>query len=225
MKKFKEYIDSRLTGRLKKCYQFSGNLKDKIILDIGCGIGWFEKMAIETSCKRIIGIEPAGERIKQTKKEVPQAIFKTGIALKLPFEENYFDLITMFDVLEHLPENSESRALKEIKRVLKKKASLIISTPSSSFLSKILDPAWYFGHRHYSANQLKRLLENEGFSVEEIDCGGGIWELLAMIFFYSFKPLGFEIPFKDWFEKKREEEYLKEGGFVTLFIKVCSKDR
>lgn len=221
MKKYSENIASRLTGRLKKSFQFSGNLKNKVILDIGCGIGWFEKMVIEAGCKKITGIEPTEKNLKQAKKAVPQAVFKTGSALRLSFKKNYFDLVTMFDVIEHLPKNSESQVLREIKRVLKKTGGLIISTPNSSFLSKVLDPAWYFGHRHYSLEKLKQLLEDEGLAIEKVDYGGGIWELFSMILFYVFKSFGWEIPFKPWFEEKREKEYLGQKGFVTLFVKAC----
>lgn len=219
--KFQENIQNRLTGRHKKCMDFCGNLKDKTILDIGCSFGWFEKFALEQGCKEIIGIEPKERDFYHAKKEAPEAIYKEGSVLDIPFVDNYFDLIVMFDVIEHLPKNTEEKAFKEIKRVLGKNGDLIISAPNFNLFSNFFDPVWYFGHRHYSKTKLAKLLENQGFKIEKIDFGGGFWELFSMILLYIFKWLfEQEIPFKNFFEKKREKEYLDKKGFVTLFLKA-----
>ena len=46
-------------------------------------------------------------------------------------------------------------------------------------------------------------------------------KLFSMILLYIFKwGLRREIPFKQWWDKKRDTEYLMEDGFVTLFMKV-----
>jgi len=42
-----------------------------------------------------------------------------------------------------------------------------------------------------------------------------------MMLLYFFKWLfRKELPFKRWFENKRDKEYFKKNGFVTLFISV-----
>lgn len=51
---------------------------------------------------------------------------------KIPFEENYFDILICNHVLEHIPNHLQ--ALKEIKRVLKKKGIAILQTPVSDLL-------------------------------------------------------------------------------------------
>jgi predicted SAM-dependent methyltransferase len=125
----------------------------------------------------------------------------------------------MFDVIEHIPKNTEDLVLKEIKRVLKKNGKLLISTPANNF-SNFFDPAWYFGHRHYSKSKMQNIFENTGFVVEKMEIKGGFFEIFSMIIFYPFKWFfDMEIPFKNWFDKKRDEEYLKnKNGFVTLFV-------
>lgn len=128
----------------------------------------------------------------------------------------------MFDVLEHILRNREKEALGEVRRVLKKSGKLIISTPNAKPISNFFDPAWYFGHRHYSPAYITAMLRDAGFNVEKVYKQGGIYESFSMILFYFFKwVLHREIPFKSWFDKKREEEYLKKkSGFVTLFVKA-----
>lgn len=48
--------------------------------------------------------------------------------LDLPFEEKTFNLVYFTDVIEHLPKNTELKALAEIRRVLKNGGMLILST-------------------------------------------------------------------------------------------------
>ena len=52
-----------------------------------------------------------------------------GSALKMPFEDNSFDLICAFQVLQHIPSNDFSKAIAEINRVTKR--FTIISLPSN----------------------------------------------------------------------------------------------
>lgn len=48
---------------------------------------------------------------KSAKGAIPGAIFKTGSALSIPFENDYFDIVVMWEVIEHLPKNTENESL------------------------------------------------------------------------------------------------------------------
>jgi len=227
MKRYTSSIDDRITGRLKRCMQLC-NVQNKRILDIGCSIGWFEKFAVENGCREIVAIDIDEKNLLDAKSQVKddRIKFLRASALDLSqFENDYFDLIVMFDVIEHLPKNTEIDCIREVKRVIKRNGISILSMPNNHFLSKMLDPAWYFSHRHYSKDYIVKFLLKGGFKIEKIDYGGGFYELFSMILFYILKWIfKREIPFKDWFEKERNKEYLKsKKGFVTLFIKVEKK--
>jgi 2-polyprenyl-3-methyl-5-hydroxy-6-metoxy-1,4-benzoquinol methylase len=218
--KFETNIAKRISGRHKACLEME-NFENKKILDIGCSYGWFEKFVGEKA-EKIIGIDLDEKDLENAKSEVKlkNVKFEKGSALNLKkFKKDYFDIVIMFDVIEHIPKNSEDLVLKEIKRVLKKNGKLLISTPANNF-SNFFDPAWYFGHRHYSKSKMQNIFENAGFIVEKMEIKGGFFEIFSMILFYPFKWFfNMEIPFKTWFDKKRDEEYLKnKNGFVTLFI-------
>jgi len=222
VEKFQESIQQRLTARHLKCFQFAGDIKGKKILDIGSSFGWFEQMALKAGCKRVVGIEPEEKLFYEAQKEVPKAIFKKGSALKITAKNKSFDLVVMFDVIEHLPKGTEITALKEIKRVLKTGGALNLSTPLSFWLTNLMDPAWYFGHRHYREEQLKKILGKLGFKIEKIEKKGGFFEMISIVLLYTFKWIfRREVPFKNSLEKKRKEEYLSsKDGFMTIFVKA-----
>lgn len=222
MKKFSSSIKERLTGRHKFSFKFCSDVRKKNILDVGSSYGWFEKFAIESGCKSVIGIEPEKKLFYEAQKEVPGAIFKKGSALGIPVKDKSFDLVVMFDVIEHIPRGTEMIALKEIKRVLKPRGALFLSTPLNFWLANIMDPAWYFGHRHYNEKQLKRMLKEAGFKIEKIEKRGGFFEMISAILLYIFKWIfRREVPFKNFLEQKRDEEYLvKKDGFMTIFVRA-----
>lgn len=221
--RFSDTIENRLTGRHKKSFVFVGhdNIKNKNILDIGCSYGWFEKWALESGCKEIVGIEPDKNNYENGQKEVPAATFVKGSAFEIPLKDKSVDIVVMWEVLEHLPRRLEENVFFEIRRVLKANGELYLSTPNKTVLSCVLDPAWWLvGHRHYSLAQFKKIGRKTGFKIAQVEYGGGFWELNSMILLYLFKWLfRREIPLKSWFDKKRDEEFLSDYGWTNIFIK------
>lgn len=221
-----EKPNKKLTGRLKFSTKFVSDkdVKDKKILDIGCGFGWFELNILSRGVKEIVGLEISSLDLKTAKENIKdkKVSFKIGGALKLPFKDNYFDTVVAWEVIEHIPKNTEHRMLKEVHRVLKKNGVLYLSTPYNSFFSTFLDPAfWLIGHRHYSKEKLIRLGEGCGFKVSEIYIKGNIWSLFALLDMYTSKwILRRRLIFGNFFEKKENEAYLpNKKGLMEIFIK------
>ncbi|WP_440691102.1 class I SAM-dependent methyltransferase, partial [Candidatus Pelagibacter sp. HIMB1782] len=124
-------ITQNLSDDLRRYFQFKKNIKNKKVLDFGCGWGGFLN-EIKNSNK-IYGLEIRDEcydYIKSNMKKIK--IFKN---LKQINEK--FDLITMFHVLEHLPNQIE--VLKNLKKRLKKNGKLIIEVPHSRDILLNLD--------------------------------------------------------------------------------------
>jgi len=104
--------------------------------------------------------------------------------LNLPFKDNTFDLVLFTDVIEHIPENTELRALSEIYRVLKLGGRLILTTPNDRPIYTYLDPAKYIvGHRHYKTKEIIDMIENVGFRVEKVFTMGGFWEMIGVLWY------------------------------------------
>ncbi|GAI28261.1 unnamed protein product, partial [marine sediment metagenome] len=105
--------------------------KNAILLDAGCSIGTFEETLndIAFPLYKIIGVDFAPEAIKIARsKTVPNTDFLCKSINNLPFENNLFDCIVMIAVIEHL--SNKRKALNELKRTLKEKGQIIITTPN-----------------------------------------------------------------------------------------------
>jgi ubiquinone/menaquinone biosynthesis C-methylase UbiE len=107
-------------------------LRNKDILDLGCGTGEYS-LALSRFAKRVIGIdflisniEKAVESQKLTKGRNVQ--FKRMNAENLFFPNSSFDVILLNEVYEHL--NQPEKVLHEISRVLRKSGVLILFIPN-----------------------------------------------------------------------------------------------
>jgi len=163
----------------RKRWIFDNITKKGILLDAGCmqggGTFFYSKKATKS-----FGIDAYSEFIKIAKKSYPKIEFKTEKIEKTSFTDNYFDVIILGDVLEHI--SNENAALKEIKRIIKKDGELIITVPKKGLFSfididnlillakKILRktknrPGYDDWHKHYSTKELKTILGNHGFKI------------------------------------------------------------
>ncbi len=103
---------------------------------------------------------------------------------RLKLEDATFDLVTCFEMLEHLRTDPVFMIL-EIHRVLRPGGLLLLTTPNSSGWESLarateFDTPFMFssyfadgsgiGHcKEYSVNELRQFVENAGFSIEEFD--------------------------------------------------------
>ena len=107
--------DSRRAGQFKKI------LKNKDILDFGCG--WGDFLRNIKNYKSLSGIELRKECINHIKNNIK----KINISDNIQSFDKKFDIITMFHVLEHIPYQIDT--LKVLKSKLKNKGKIIIEVP------------------------------------------------------------------------------------------------
>ncbi|MDP3900379.1 MAG: class I SAM-dependent methyltransferase [bacterium] len=136
------------------------------LLDVGAATGFFMCLAKERGWQ-VNGVEISDFAARSGRKAGLE-IF-TGTLENAPFAEESFDLITMWDVVEHLPQPREffSRA----SRLLKKGGVIVINTPDAgSILAGLLGKRWHLivppEHLHYfNLNSLSLLLSKTGFKI------------------------------------------------------------
>ncbi len=137
----------------------------KTLLDIGCGEGFFLFNATKA------GYTTKGIEISQDAAEYAEREFGLDVEAK-PFEElqfpdNYFDVVTLWQVLEHVP--YPLIVLKEVRRILKPEGLLATSTPDiESILAKIFRRRWWNLRRlhinQFTTRTLTDMLKRAGFN-------------------------------------------------------------
>lgn len=143
-------------------------------LDVGCASGFMvSEIAKQFPKSKYFGVDIYDEAIKHAKKNYPEIIFKVASAEKLPFAKNSFDLILFYETIEHV-ENPKN-CLLEIKRVLKKNGTLILTMDSGSLLFRIVwliwenskGKIWKGAHLHpFNHEQLEDLIKTAGFKIK-----------------------------------------------------------
>jgi len=142
-------------------------LKKGKILDLGCAMGFFLEVA-ENHGWTPYGIEISNYAGNIAKERFRDKIFN-GTLNEVSFPDNFFDIITMWDYLEHIL--NPLQELSRIRQFLKKDGLLILSTPDADSLShKIFKDRWmgYKDQEHlyyFSEKNVRILLEQSGFKV------------------------------------------------------------
>jgi len=105
-----------------------GDLKEKIVLDVGCGDGFFIPSLLKKNPKKVIGIDISKWLIDIAKKEIKTKnveFYQMDLTKKLKFKDNFFDVIISYNILQEI--RNISTPFKEMARVLKRRGKLIIS--------------------------------------------------------------------------------------------------
>ncbi len=142
------------------------------VLDIGSGVGTID-FYLASKGKKVTGIEISTNAVEIAKANAK--VFKLDkkinyIAAEFPSKvpQNNYDLVLFSEVIEHL--ENDTKALKDIWKVLKPGGLLIITTPSKNaplYRLGLLDNfEREVGHlRRYTQEGLKELVENNGFQI------------------------------------------------------------
>lgn len=187
------------------------------LLDVGCWTGQLGGF-LKKHC-HVVGIDIWDEPLQLAKKLHPEAKFYKASVFEIPFPNSTFSLVAFNDVIEHLPIETEKKALKEINRVITPGGKLLLTTMLDHPFSKILDPAWLFGHRHYSEKYLRDLINNSGFRVLKIYKTGGFTRAISHILELFYKHIiGKKLNFSNKIEKIIEREYNCKNGFYEIHI-------
>ncbi len=143
--------------------QIVNNPKSEIqnpkFLDVGCGTGANLEMLANFGDAE--GVDVSDDALEFCKAKGLKA--HKGLAEKLPFEDESFDVVTALDVVEHL--DDDVAGLKEMHRVLKRGGKTLIFVPAFMWLWGVQDDI--SNHRiRYTKKQIVERLEKAGFEIE-----------------------------------------------------------
>jgi 2-polyprenyl-3-methyl-5-hydroxy-6-metoxy-1,4-benzoquinol methylase len=132
--------------------------------DIGCGDGRFTReLSIDFPGKRIVGIDYSEKAIQMAKAMNPGLQFTKMDIIKDQLDES-FDLITLIEVLEHIPLDSVRNFMEALGRMLKPDGVLVMTVPH---INKPLEAKHF---QHFTLESIQPLFS-------------GIFEIKAVSYF------------------------------------------
>jgi 2-polyprenyl-3-methyl-5-hydroxy-6-metoxy-1,4-benzoquinol methylase len=206
----------------RRFFQFKKILKNKKILDFGCGWGGFLKKI--TKAKLLTGIELREECITYIKKKIK----KIEITNNINNLYEKYDIITLFHVLEHIPYQVET--LKRIKKQLSKNGKIIIEVPSAQdFLLSLSEfKKFTFWSEHlilHTEKSLRTILKKSGFKKIQIKYYQR-YNFSNHLGWFIKKISGGHNFYKDITDKKINKEYLNyllRNKVTDTFIAIAYK--
>lgn len=127
------------------------------ILEVGCGPGGM--MSGLSRFGRVHGLDVSLDAMRYCRdRGFPNVV--TGSGLALPFADASFDMVALFDAIEHIPD--DRKVLEEVRRILKPGGLVFISVPAYQFLYSQNDRLVHH-QRRYTRARLARLLDETAF--------------------------------------------------------------
>ena len=135
-------------------YRYARELaRDRQVLDAGCGEGFGTVLLAETA-RRVTGIDYSAATVAAAARayQRPNLEFRQLDVYELPGLGLRFDLITNFQVIEHLPD--PTKFLTAVRAALKPEGVLMLTTPNR--LTTVSENPYHL--REYTADELNALL-------------------------------------------------------------------
>jgi len=172
-------LEQYLGGRLQQSRSWRGEVaKARLverfvprgrILDVGCGDGKF-LWALDAERWQRTGVDHCKETLELVRRRIPGLELVDGDIFSGSLSEGFFDAVTFWHVLEHLPD--PAGVLGRSRALLKTGGWLLISLPNlDSLQARLFRKHWYAFDdvprhlHHFSRSSLDRLLRDAGFEV------------------------------------------------------------
>ena len=163
-----EITDNFVFQRSRLAYVEAAKRVAGRVLEIGTGSGYGISI-IAPAVAEFVTVDKY--RSEATESLPANVMFREAKVPPLPFEDDSFDYVVSFQVIEHI--SNDKRFVDEIRRVLRPGGKFIVSTPNRP-MSLTRNP-WHV--REYRPEQLRALLSAFS-SVEELGVAGNerVWE-------------------------------------------------
>jgi ubiquinone/menaquinone biosynthesis C-methylase UbiE len=143
------------------------NVKDKDMLEIGCGNGYGAYLLNQFGPKSYIGVDVMEEQVEIARRNYPQYQFIVQDATDLSqFADASKDVVIIFGVLHHITE--WRKVLDEIARMLKPNGELFLEEPRGMEV-KFFDFFFRWGHPNtdFGLKAMEEYLKSRGFKFQK----------------------------------------------------------
>ncbi len=169
-------ITKRSIKKKKKYSLTRGKIIGDRVLELGCSAAGLSRLLLKG---KWVGLDLDEKVVREYHRYLgtPAVVARE----KLPFRNNSFSTVLMFDFLEHVEEDRE--LFSEAVRVLRSDGRLIITTPRAGKLFMIKFRNFIglkkeaYGHKRegYTVEELKTMAEGEGLKIEEVRLYSGFF--------------------------------------------------
>lgn len=189
--------------------KYSRRTSRKRLLDLGCGTGFILSLA-QPYFYQLYGIDitPAMLKLAKSKfKNVKKIHLIQASSERLPFESSFFDVLTGYSFLHHLP--SITLTLKEAFRVLRK---------GGIFYSD-LDPNYYFWQAIKSASKEKMISDLLKIDINSVcHMARGVSGMARGLSQSTIKSAEYVEGFKGGFKEKNLRQAFLRAGFKKFIL-------
>lgn len=225
-------LSSPTSFRLRQSLQSLANLPDNAkVMELGCGAGQFirEIKALRPTLA-CYGSDISDHAINLAKQANDGVSYDLSAEKKLPYEDNFFDAVLIFDVLEHVTD--PGAILAEVHRTLKSGGVFYSFVPCEGDALSLWNllrkfnigtdlTKLYAGHiNRFSRKELVKLVTSYGFTVDRIRYSEHVLgQLLGIAAFFSMDTFAK----KNNLQQVNNEQYFydlgKKGGGALQVIK------
>ncbi|MPY24615.1 class I SAM-dependent methyltransferase [Shewanella psychropiezotolerans] len=130
------------------------------VLEVGCGTGG--NLAMLSQFGDVTAVEMDEFSRAYVKEKLNIEVHYGALPFEIDLQDKQFDLICLFDVLEHIEDDISS--LERVSNLLKDKGYLIITVPAYQYLYGKHDKEMHH-YRRYNSAHLSSMLSDCGFSI------------------------------------------------------------
>lgn len=146
---------------MQRYYSVLNIIKDKVVLDAACGVGYGTGMMSEHA-KFVYGIDIDEEAIAEAQKLYGRentAFIHSSIE-KINLKDHSVDVVVSFETIEHVNHDVQKQFMREIKRILKPDGILIMSTPDKLYYSDLINHRNPFHIKEFYYDEFQLFLNN-----------------------------------------------------------------
>jgi len=151
------FFRARNTIIMEHISEITKDRRDLKILNIGVATGHTSELLQKFGT--VMSIEYDNECYHFTKSKLPNLELINGSIIELPFDENSYDLVCAFDVIEHIED--DNLGVEEMQRVCKKDGFVVLTVPAFMSLWSHHDKINHH-FRRYKKSEIKNLIKKHG---------------------------------------------------------------
>jgi len=152
--------------RKRELELFSSFLPKKAkVLDAGCGSGVPVTKFLVNKNFSVVGVDISEGMLKLARKNVPKAKFVKSNMIQLKFPKSYFDGITAFYSIIHVPREKHLKVFKKFYQILKPKGIILVSLGADEWegIGEFHGQKMFWSH--YSPKKSLKIVKSAGFRI------------------------------------------------------------